>query len=87
MVLVFEDDCRLESLGPRSLRMLCATRSTVSRYSQKMSEVSIKVLHGCPRPTVPAGRTMTAVNPVISSMRSRIFFVGTVTPKNYFVFE
>ena len=27
-----------------------------------------KVIHGCPRPTVPAGRTVTAANPVVSSI-------------------
>ena len=44
-------------------------------------------LHGCPRPTVSAGRTVIAANPVVSSISYRIFFVGTGTPKNYFVFE
>ena len=34
----------------------------------------VKVIHGCPRPTVPAGRTVTAANPVFSSMGSRILF-------------
>ena len=28
----------------------------------------LKVIHGCPRPTVPAGRTVIAANPVVSSI-------------------
>ena len=27
-----------------------------------------RVIHGCPRPTVPAGRTVIAANPVVSSI-------------------
>ena len=29
---------------------------------------TLKVIHGCPRPTVPAGRTVIAANPVVRSM-------------------
>ena len=30
---------------------------------QVMTAVHLKVIHGCPRPTVPAGRTVIAANP------------------------
>ena len=29
---------------------------------------NLKVIHGCPRPTVSAGRTVIAANPVVSSI-------------------
>ena len=41
------------------------TRS-YTRYLYRL--LTLKVIHGCPRPTVPAGRTVIAANPVVSSI-------------------
>ena len=35
---------------------------------RRRSDSTFKIVHGCPRPTVSAGRTVTAANPVVSSI-------------------